>query len=129
MNKPVCPQDCRHWNYCSAPICPLEDKIKNLNYIWYPVDEEICRLATVPRWVKTQRKILKTHPDKDKYFTFEMLNRNIIVGSGIVGLDPDKDETPQLKSWFKKHPIKRQISEEEKEVLRERIKKVREAKK
>ena len=26
----VKPEDCRHWDYCSAPICPLEDKVKNL---------------------------------------------------------------------------------------------------
>jgi hypothetical protein len=119
MNKPVCSQDCRHWDYCSAPICPLEDKVKNLNYIWYPEDEEICRLKSVPKWVKTQRKISKKHPDKDKYFTFEMLNRNIKVGNGIIGLDPDKEESPQLKNWFKKHPIKKQISESERKRISE----------
>jgi len=124
----VKPEDCRHWDYCSAPICPLEDKVKNLNYLWYP-DEEICRLATVPAWVKTQRKILKKHPDKDKYFTFKMLNRNCVIKKGIIGLDPDKEEATQLKSWFKKHPIKRQILEVEKEILRKRLKKASKAKK
>ena len=113
----VKPEDCRHWDYCSAPICPL-DKVKNLNYLWYP-EEEICRLKLkdIPNWVRVQRKIIKKNPDINKYFTFEMLNRNFIVKNGIVGLDPDKDEKPQLKKWLKSHPPKRQISEEEKKVI------------
>jgi len=115
----VSPEDCKHWDLCSAPICPLEDKIKNLNYIWYP-DEEICPKHKY-QFIKTQKKIKKKARDLDKYFTLEMLNRNFIVGTGIVGLDPDKEEGPQLKRWMEKHPLKRQISDEEREAIRKRF--------
>ena len=43
MNKPqekLKPEDCRHWNYYFATICPLEDKIKNFNYLWYSDEEK-----------------------------------------------------------------------------------------
>ena len=127
MNKAIIPQekvkleDCKHWDNCSAPICPLEDKIKNLNHIWYP-DEEICPKHK-HQFIKTQKKIKKKARDVDKYFTLEMLNRNFIVGAGIIGLDPDNEEGPQLKKWMEKHPLKRQISDKEKEAIRKRFEK------
>jgi len=125
MNKAIIPQekikpeDCKNFEKCSAPICPLEDKIKNLNYIWYP-NEEICSKHR-NQFIKTQKKIKKKARDVDKYFTLKMLDRNFIVGAGIVGLDPDKDEESQLKIWLKKHPLKRQISDEEKKIIRKRF--------
>ena len=127
MNKAIIPQekvkpeDCPKWDSCSAPICPLEDKIKNLNYIWYP-DEEICPKHK-NQFIKTQKKIKKKARDLDKYFNLEMLNRNFIVGAGIVGLNPYEEEGPQLKRWLRKHPLKRQISEEERKVIRKRFEK------
>ena len=117
-------KECQHYDTCSAPFCPL-DHMSLKHGIWYP-DEDICSKRSVPDWVRVQRKIAKRTPDKDKYFTFEMLNRNCRIGKAIVGLDPDKDEKPQLKRWLEKHPPKRKLTEEEKTALRERMRKVRE---
>jgi len=124
-------KECQYYDDCSAPFCPLDPE--SLKHgIWYP-DEEICQKRSVPDWVRVQRKIAKRTPDMDKYFTFEMLNRNCVIAQGIVGLDPDKEEKPQLKRWLEKHPpkssVKKELTEEEKAVLRERMRKAREARK
>ncbi|KUK99244.1 MAG: hypothetical protein XE08_0150 [Parcubacteria bacterium 32_520] len=34
-----------------------------------------------------------------------MLNRDMVVTGGMVGLDPDKEEKNQLMRWLKIHPI------------------------
>ena len=34
-----------------------------------------------------------------------MLARLCRVCEGIEGLDPNKEEEPQLEKWFKKHPV------------------------
>lgn len=109
-------EDCKKFNYCSAPLCPLDEESLR-DGLWYP-DEEICTTQPYPNWIKTQRKIARRCKDKDKYFTYEMLDRNCVMGKGMVGLDPDRDEKPQLKRWLRIHPPKRKLSEEEKEELR-----------
>jgi len=101
-------EECSNFDICSAPLCPL-DKDSLENGIWYP-DEEICRKRNAPMWVKAQRKIVKKTKDKDKYFTYEMLNRNCKIVSGI------------LRNWLAHHKPKRQFSEEEKQEIRERLK-------
>jgi hypothetical protein len=105
--------NCKYFDEgCSAPLCPLDLESLNCGR-WYP-DEEICknREFTNPTWIKNQKKIAKRARDKEKYFTIEMLNRNCAIAKGIVGLDPDRAEEPQLKEWLKKHP---ELSEKEKE--------------
>ena len=104
---------------CGAPLCLLDPKLASC--CWFP-DEEICKKNHPPQWVKTQKKVQKRAKDKEKYFNFEMLNRNCIIKKGIVGLDPNLPEEGQLKSWLKKHPAKRILTEEEREILRERFK-------
>ena len=113
-------EQCRHFDCCSAPLCPLGEK--NLKAIWYP-DEEICRLKKTPDWIKRQKKIAKKTKDKDMYYTYEMLNRNCKVGNGMTGLNPDKSEEPQLEDWFKKHSPKKALSEKQKNNLVEARKK------
>jgi len=88
-------------------------------------DEEICRKRNAPAWVKAQRKIAKKTKDNDKYFTYEMLNRNCRITSGIVGLDPDRSEEPQLRSWLARHKLKKELTPEEKQEIRERLKRGR----
>jgi len=117
MNKveKIRPDQCRHFDSCSAPLCPLD--VKHLKVgIWYP-DEDICRLKTSPNWKKIQKKIAKKTKDKNTYYTYEMLNRNCRVGRGMVGLNPDKPEKSQLEDWLKKHPSKKAISEKQKKLL------------
>jgi len=112
---------CRHFDSCSASLCPLDPEYLKIE-IWYP-DEEICRLKTVPNWVKIQKKIAKKTKDKNTYYTYEMLNRNCKVGTGMTGLNPDKPEELQLIAWLEKHPQKKAISEKQKKILIEARKK------
>ena len=112
---------CRHFDSCSTSLCPLDPEYLEVE-IWYP-DEEICRLKTVPNWVKIQKKIAKKTKDKNTYYTYEMLNRNCKVGTGMTGLNPDKPEELQLIAWYNKHPQKKAISEKQKKILVEARKK------
>jgi len=108
--------DCKSFIKCSAPICPLDqESLKNC--IWYS-DEDICNRSPSPLWIKQQKKIVKKCKNPDSYFTFEMLNRNFIVGKGIEGLDPDKEESPQLRKWSKAHRERRELTQLEKEEKR-----------
>jgi hypothetical protein len=107
------------YEVCEAPFCPLES---NSLIIWY-AGEEICRERVhrnIPL-VQAQRKIAKFAPAG--YFTLEMLNRNCIIKTGMLGLDPDREERPQLQLWLKNHPAKQEISDEDREKRRELMKK------
>ena len=125
MHNPC--SECSRFEICSALLCPLD--VENLqNKAWFP-DEEYCKKSPVPQWVVNQRKIAKKAKDKNKYFTYDMLKRNCRISKGILGLDPDKDEAPQLAKWFKMHPEKRELSVLEKKIIAKRFKKAREEKK
>ena len=101
MNKLKCP----YFDSCDAPLCPLEGEEGLKNGIWYP-EEEICRRRGLNYpWLKTQKKIAKRAKHSDGYFTLQMLTHPCRISRGITGLDPDKDEGPQLQKWFKKHPV------------------------
>lgn len=72
-------------------------------------DEEICPSRTHGaglKWIENQRKIKKRAKREDLYFTVKMLDRDIIVKTGIEGLDPNEEEAPQLRRWMEKHPEK-----------------------
>lgn len=113
-------EQCPYFETCSAPLCPLDEEDLDCG-IWYP-DEEICKRRFRLPWLKTQKRIARITSDRYIYFTKEMLERNCIIGSGMKGLDPDKEEEPQLKTWMKKHPPKRQLSDEERKRIKERLK-------
>lgn len=115
-------EQCKHFECCSAPLCPLDEKHLKTG-IWYP-DEDICRLKKITDWIKQQKKIAKKSKDKDTYYTYEMLNRNCKVGNGMTGLNPDIAEESQLIAWLKKHPAKKALSEKQKKVLVEARKKM-----
>ena len=117
---------CPRFEICSAPLCPLEEK-ELQNKIWYP-DDEFCKKSPAPKWVADQRKIAKKAKDRNKYFTYDMLRRNCRISKGISGLDPEKDEAPQLVRWFEMHPEKRELSLLEKKIIAKRFKKAREEK-
>jgi len=111
-------EECKMYEVCEAPFCPLES---NSLIIWY-AGEEICRERmhrNLPL-VQAQRKIAKFVPAG--YFTMEMLSRNCIIKTGMLGLDPDKEERPQLQLWLKNHPAKQEISDEDREKRRELMK-------
>jgi hypothetical protein len=109
-------KSCRHFERCSAPICPL-DKSKE-DKIWYP-DEEICRVYTDIQFIKTQKKIAKKARNTDTFYTYDMLNRNIRVTVAIEGINPDNNVSSQIEKWNKSHP---EISDEELKALSDRAK-------
>lgn len=118
-------EGCPRFIKCSAPLCPLDEGLDT--QMWYP-DEPICAregMSVEYPWLKTQKKIAKRTRREDLYYTGKMVQRNCIVASGMVGLDPDRDEKPQLDRWFRIHPAKRELTEEEKAILLERMKKIR----
>ncbi len=100
---------CTLYETCNTPLCPLDGS--SLNGIWYP-DEEICRSrvnGNLP-WMKAQRKLSRVAAGG--YFTVEMLNRLVVIRKGIVGLDPDLPEEPQLRAWFQKRVGRRDAPKE-----------------
>lgn len=113
---------CKQYERCSAPLCPMDEN--SLKCVWYP-DEASCISAAHAnlQWIKAQRKIVKAAAPANRYFTFEMLKTNCIIRKGIIGLDPNSEEKPQLHVWLKAHPAKRALSAEEKKARAERIKK------
>ena len=127
-------ETCPKYEGCNAILCPLATEDENNNYIWYP-DEDICTKQEFGSldWIKRQRKIAKRA--KEGYFTFAMLKRNFIVKYGLQGLDPDSDisEKTQLQKWLELHPVKNPVkkgmSEAQKEIGRQALKQYRENKK
>jgi len=125
MTEKVQAEGCPSFTVCSAPLCPLDVALDQR--IWYP-DESICArhgTSSDYPWLKTQRKIARKTRASDKYYTFRMIERNCVVGRGMVGLDPNREEKPQLERWLRIHPAKKKLTEEEKVILREKMKKVR----
>lgn len=113
-------QACKFYTLCEAPFCPLA--ASSFKGIWYP-GEDICRSRIYGNlsWIQAQRKLVKAAAEG--YFTMEMLDRDCILKTGIRGLDPDREERPQLQEWMRKHPRKRQVTTEERAEIKERLKK------
>jgi len=136
------PQDCKYFHTCSASMCPLDPEVSTK--IWLPEEsdtEEICRNTEFAglQFVKTQRKIAKAFKkrpgERDDYFTFEMLNRDITVKSGIRGAPSDPpDSTKNAMAWYEKkeklwlaqHPQKKRLSTEEVQRRKSNMKTLRE---
>jgi hypothetical protein len=95
--------DCRYFDGCSAPLCPRDEGIADRT--WF-ADEDICRLADVPEWVRRQRKISR-RAIPGGYFTVAMLTHDCRVSKGMQGIDPDgtaKERAADETAWFKAHP-------------------------
>jgi len=123
------PKDCKYFHTCSASLCPLDPDVSTK--IWLPEEndtEEICRNPEFAglQFIKTQRKIVKAlrkrQGERDDYFTFEMLNRDITVKSGIRGAPSDPpDNVRDSKAWYERrekswlagHPERKKLSMEE----------------
>jgi hypothetical protein len=79
--------------------------------IWFS-DEEICRLHGYD-FTKRQRKILHAGISNETYFTFNMLNRDIRIGSKLKGIDIDSnDEKKAEETWLEAHPGLLPLSDE-----------------
>ena len=128
-------KNCKFYESCSAPLCPMLLDKQNTNYIWYP-DEEICRkIKGLPSWVKQQRKIAKKAKPENccYYFILDMLKVRFRVASSVRGLDPNMDlekEGQQLKAWRKKFKgtKKRKLTEAQKAQKRRLLMEIRQTK-
>jgi hypothetical protein len=106
--------DCKYFDDCSAPLCPEDEGVADRT--WFP-DEDICRLANTPDWVKRQRKIAKKAAPGG-YFTLAMREHDCRITQGMKGIDPDgtdKERADDEAAWFEAHPV---ITEEEREKYR-----------
>ena len=133
------PKDCPYYDNCSANLCPLDSIVSKR--IWLPEENdnyEICRNPEFAglQFIITQKKILRAlrnrTEERDDYFTYEMLNRNIIVRPGIRGvpLDPPENVKDSMawyaekeKAWLRRHP-EMKLSRDDIEKLTSRFKKV-----
>jgi hypothetical protein len=125
--------DCKYFDGCSAPLCPKDEGIADRT--WF-ADEDICRLADVPEWVRRQRKVSKKAAPGG-YFTVAMLKHDCRISKGMKGIDPDgtdKERADDEATWFKAHPaitaeMREKLKadgEKKKELLhRARLKKIR----
>jgi hypothetical protein len=103
--------DCKYFDGCSAPLCPKDEGAADRS--WFP-DEDICRLADVPEWVKRQRKVSRKAA-LGGYFTLAMLKYDCRISKGMKGIDPDgtdKERAAGEAAWFTAHPV---ITAEERE--------------
>ena len=123
-------KECIRFDSCSAPLCPLDENSLN-NGIWY-FDEEICHLREFCHlpWIRNQKKIAKKARDYDSYFTLRMLEQNCMIKAGITGID---SETPldaverEEKKWLNNQPVKKELSQQEREAQLKHLKKMRES--
>jgi hypothetical protein len=79
-------KDCKSYEGCDAPICPMDDATKNIA-TWF-ADEEICGSLQFrkEKWRISQRRIAKRATDRDSYYTMAMLNAIDQVRTGIKGV-------------------------------------------
>ena len=126
-------KDCKYYDGCSAPLCPMLSDDENRKGLWYPAVEEICKLKkNLPSWVKQQKKVAaKIQPENDgDYFKLDMLKVSFRVTKQVKGLDPDlfiEDEPKQLKAWFNmyKGTKPRKLAQKVREAKRQNMAKAR----
>lgn len=111
-------KECRHFEYCSAPLCPMDPGSLE-HCAWFP-DEEICRRQPALDWIKVQKKLAKRMTFNNGCFTYSMLNQGCMLQKGTKGIDPEKGPIhKQEAAWLEKHPP---LSEEYRASRREKIK-------
>ena len=101
------PKDCKFFGSCSANLCPLDLRLKEM--LWCPEEnelEDICRnpefreLPFIRALKKIGRIVRKKAHDRDDYFSYEMLNRNMTVRSGIRGIPEPPDSVKDSEKWY-----------------------------
>ena len=110
-------ENCNKFDTCSAPLCPRD--LDSLNELWFPT-EEICTQVH-SKWIRNQRKIQNKTKCFDTCYTLKMLNRNITIKTGITGIDPDRDPGTEEQKWILKRPERKDMPEDRKAELRERM--------
>ena len=108
-------ESCPFYEKCEVQVCPM-DPMRD-SRIWYS-DEGPCLNPDFKdhKAVINQKKLSKRHAPG--YFTYAMLNRDIIVKAGIQGIDPDIPDTVERRgqkaidslyvereqAWIQGHP-------------------------
>ena len=119
MEKINGPESCKFFDSCSASLCPLDPRVKEMQ--WCPEENDtdgICKNREFAglQFIRTQKKIArisrKQNEDRDDFFTFEMLNRNIMVKLLIQGVPNDPPDS--IKDSFKWYSEKSIVKETEK---------------
>ena len=90
----ISPQQCSMWKECNDMICPMDQgKEKRIWYAEKGFEEDVCNNPEYRNnfAVRNQKKLKRFNPSG--YFTYQMLNRDIIIRKGITGIDPDVPET------------------------------------
>ena len=106
MSKVETPRDCKYFEECNAPLCPLDTEVKM--HTWF-ADEGICRRRPFAKnqIIQNQKKLQKAGAEfENGLFTGKMLNRRLKLSKATKGLNPDSEENrdKQIKNWLKKHP-------------------------
>ena len=88
--------DCIRFDFCQAPICPLDP---HPDRVWYP-DEAICqkRGARRDKFVRNQHKIAHVAQNRDFYFSESDLKSRGSVHKGVCGSNPDRTVDPKNDS-------------------------------
>jgi hypothetical protein len=109
--------ECKHYERCEAPLCPLQTREENKKEIWHPSDP-VCRMEEFPSWVSQQIRIgseIKLVNSRT-YFTLEMLEAPLKVTKNVKGIDQRGDPCRLcLKiGWFLKNglPVPEEVKEE-----------------
>ena len=140
MEKINGPESCKFFDSCSASLCPLDPRLREMQ--WCPGENDtdgICKNREFAglQFIRTQKRIARATRNKrrerDDYFSYDILNRNIVVRSGIEGIPdpPDTIKNPmgwysdKERKWILNHPEKKQLSSEEIEKRRLRMKSIR----
>jgi hypothetical protein len=103
--------DCKYFDGCSAPLCPKDEGVADR--CWF-ADEDMCRLADVPEWVRRQHRVSRKAA-LGGYFTLAMLKQDCRISKGMKGIDPDgtdRERATDEAAWFTAHPV---ITGEERE--------------
>jgi hypothetical protein len=106
--------ECKYFDGCLAPLCPRDEGAADRT--WFH-DEDICRLADSPEWVKRQRKVSRKAA-MGASFTLAMLRHDCRICKGMKGIAPDGTDTERAAgetAWFRNHPA---ITAEEREQKR-----------
>jgi len=118
--------ECRYYDSCSAPFCPL-DTVTNGNAVWFP-DEEICIVNEPPYWVERQVKLSKRTKDRDTCYTFGMVKWRCMIKKNINGIE-SPDTLPKQKKaervWMVAHKLKKPLSMKEREERCKRLENAR----
>jgi hypothetical protein len=82
-------EECSTRDRCSAPLCPM-DKDSILNGVWI-ADEPICgsRAYCNILVIQNQYKVRKKDKQCTTIYTYDMLNRAMMITKAIKGIDPD----------------------------------------